>query len=91
LDKTAKEQYVPAAMTIQLAPLIVSDKHTLSGKPRVEGTRISVQLVLENLEAGETIDQILENYPSLTREGILACIGYAKKLVADETILFTAA
>jgi uncharacterized protein (DUF433 family) len=89
LDKNTKKLYDPRTMTVQLSPLIVSDKHTLSGKPRVEGTRISVQLVLENLEAGETIDQILENYPSLTREGILACIGYAKKLVADETMLFT--
>jgi uncharacterized protein (DUF433 family) len=46
----------------------------------VEGTRISVQQVLENLEAGETIDQIIENYPTLTRAGVLACIGYAKQL-----------
>jgi uncharacterized protein (DUF433 family) len=78
-------------MTIKLAPHIVSDKNTLGGKPRVQGTRISVQQVLENLEAGESVDDILSNYPTLTREGVLACIGYAKKLVADETILFTAA
>jgi uncharacterized protein (DUF433 family) len=91
LDKTAETPYIFIPMTVNLAPLIVSDKDTLSGKPRVEGTRISVQQVLENLESGETIDQILQNYPTLTREGVLACIGYAKKLVADETILFTAA
>ena len=51
------------------------------GKPCIKSTRIPVQLILELLEAGETIQGILEMYPHLKREDILACIRYARKLV----------
>jgi uncharacterized protein (DUF433 family) len=78
-------------MTIELAPLIVADKHTLGGKPRVKGTRISVALVLEQLSHGLAIDDLLQNYPTLTREGILACLTYAHHAVQEEEILFSAA
>ncbi len=76
-------------MTIELAPLIVADKGTLGGKPRIKGTRISVELVLDRLAAGWTVDDILESYPHLTKEGILACLNYAKELVTEETLLFS--
>ena len=55
-------------MTVELAPMIVADKQTLGGKPRVKGTRISVALVLEQMSYGRTIDDLLQNYPTLTRE-----------------------
>jgi uncharacterized protein (DUF433 family) len=77
-------------MTVELAPMIVADKHTLGGKPRVKGTRISVALVLEQMSYGQSIDDLLENYPTLTREAILACLTYAHHAVEEE-ILFTAA
>jgi len=51
------------------------------GKPCIKSTRIPVQLILELLEAGETIQGILEMYPHLKQEDILACIRYARKLV----------
>ncbi|MFX1294591.1 MAG: DUF433 domain-containing protein [Promethearchaeota archaeon] len=51
------------------------------GKPCIKSTRIPVQLILELLEAGESIQGILEMYPHIKREDILACIGYARKLV----------
>jgi uncharacterized protein (DUF433 family) len=78
-------------MTTELAPLIVADKHTLGGKPRVRGTRISVALVLEQLSYGRTVDELLANYPTLMREHILACLAYAHHSVEEEEILFTAA
>jgi uncharacterized protein (DUF433 family) len=78
-------------MTIQLAPMIVADKHTLGGKPRVEGTRISVELVLTHLAAGWSMETLVEQYPTLTRDGILACLTYAKDVIADETLLISAA
>jgi uncharacterized protein (DUF433 family) len=78
-------------VTVELAPLIVADKDTLGGKPRVKGTRISVVQVIEQLSHGRTIDELLENYPTLTREAILACLAYAGQSLRDETILFSAA
>jgi uncharacterized protein (DUF433 family) len=78
-------------MTVELAPMIIADKHTLGGKPRVKGTRISVSLVLEQLSFGRSVETLIENYPTLTREGILACLAYAHHAVEEEEILFSAA
>jgi uncharacterized protein (DUF433 family) len=57
--------------------LIQSDPAIMMGKPVIAGTRITVELILEKLAAGETIEQILESHPRLTREAILAALEYA--------------
>ena len=57
--------------------LIISDPALMMGKPVVKGTRITVQLILEKLTAGETTEQILEAHPRLTREGIQAALAFA--------------
>jgi uncharacterized protein (DUF433 family) len=57
--------------------LIHSDPNVMMGKPVIAGTRITVELLLEKLSAGETIEQILEAHPRLTRESILAALAYA--------------
>jgi uncharacterized protein (DUF433 family) len=57
--------------------LIQSDPSIMMGKPVVAGTRITVELILEKLAAGETIGQILEAHPRLTREAILAAWAFA--------------
>jgi len=57
--------------------LIQSDPSIMMGKPVVAGTRITVELILEKLAAGETIGQILEAHPRLTREAILAALAFA--------------
>ena len=49
---------------------IVADKEHLGGTPRVRDTRISVALLLESLAAGMTISEIVEAYPTLTKESI---------------------
>lgn len=54
-----------------------------NGRPIIAGTRISVQTILEFLGSGDSIDDVLEEYPSLTREDIYACISYASKLMAN--------
>ena len=54
--------------------LIVSDPKVMMGKPVVAGTRITVELILEKLSASETIEQILEAHPCLTREAIQAAL-----------------
>ncbi|MGD9561413.1 MAG: DUF433 domain-containing protein [Pyrinomonadaceae bacterium] len=60
---------------------IVIDPDILNGKPSIRGTRISVQTVLEFLSAGDSIDEVLENYPSLSREDVYACLGFASTLL----------
>jgi uncharacterized protein (DUF433 family) len=57
--------------------LIVSDPAVLMGKPVVAGTRITVELILENLGSGESIEQLLESHPRLTREAVLAALIFA--------------
>ena len=52
----------------------------LAGKPTVKGTRIAVELVIERLEGGWDEDTILDQYPSLNRDDIRACLRYADSL-----------
>ena len=59
------------------AARIVTNPDVVLGKPVVEGTRITVELVLEKLSGSESVDQILGSYPTLTRQGVLAAIKYA--------------
>jgi uncharacterized protein (DUF433 family) len=49
----------------------------MMGKPVILGTRITVELILEKLAAGETIEQLLEAHPRLTREAVLAALDFA--------------
>jgi len=58
---------------------IVSDPKVMMGQPIVDGTRITVALILEKLFAGETFDQLLQAHPRLTREGIQAALNFARK------------
>ena len=57
--------------------MIVSDPNIMMGKPVVVGTRITVELILDKLAAGETVEQILEAHPRLTHEGIQAAMAFA--------------
>jgi uncharacterized protein (DUF433 family) len=59
------------------------DPDICNGKPIIAGTRISVQTVMEFLGAGDSIEEILEEYPSLSREDIHACLQFATKLMAN--------
>ncbi len=61
--------------------LIQSDPSVMMGKPVVAGTRITVELILEKLAAQETIEQILEAHPNLTRESISAALAYAAQAI----------
>ena len=66
--------------------LIVSDPAVMMGKPVIKGTRITVELILEKLGAGETIEQILEAYPHLTREGIQAALSFAAETLRSDVV-----
>ncbi len=56
---------------------IVSNPDVMLGKPVVEGTRITVEMILERLAEGESVDQMLDSFPTLSREGVRAAIRYA--------------
>ena len=66
--------------------LIISDPKIMMGKPTVAGTRITVELILEKLAAGETIDQILSEHPRLTVEGIRAAIAFAADALRADVV-----
>ena len=57
---------------------IVSDPSIMMGKPVITGTRITVELILEKLAAGETIDQIVEAHPRLSRDAIHEALSFGK-------------
>lgn len=65
---------------------IVSDPQILHGKVRVQGTRIPVSLVLDNLAAGLSHQEILASYPSLTEDDIRACLAYAAELASERVV-----
>ena len=65
-------------------PMIVSDPKVMMGKPVVAGTRITVDLILEKLGDGESIEALLESHPRLTREGVLAALRYAAQALRSE-------
>lgn len=54
-----------------------------NGRPVVRGTRIAVQTILEFLAAGDSVEDVLEEYPSLVREDIQACLDYASRLMGN--------
>ena len=65
---------------------ITRDPGVLFGKPCIKGTRVSVDLILEKLSAGETIEYLLTAYPRITRQDIFACLQYAAENIRNETI-----
>jgi uncharacterized protein (DUF433 family) len=62
---------------------IMVDAGILAGKPVVRGTRLAVEFILDLLAAGQSESEILENYPGLTREDVLACLAYASYLAHE--------
>ncbi len=58
-------------------PKIESNPDVMVGKPVIRGTRITVEIVLRRIADGYTIDNILEDYPHITRDDVLAAVAYA--------------
>ena len=66
--------------------LITSDPAIIMGKPVVAGTRITVELILEKLAAGETPEQILEAHPRLASEAIQAALAFAAEALRADVV-----
>jgi uncharacterized protein (DUF433 family) len=65
---------------------IVSDPEICHGKACIRGTRITVSVILDNLAAQVSEDEILENYPTLKKEDLQAALAYAAALAKEEII-----
>ena len=57
-----------------MANVIVRDPEILGGRPVFRGTRVPVEVLFENLEDGLSINEIIEAYPSLNKEDVIACL-----------------
>jgi uncharacterized protein (DUF433 family) len=55
-----------------------------NGRPVLRGTRIAVQSVLEMLAAGDSVEDVLEAFPALRREQVLACMDHAARLMGNQ-------
>ena len=69
---------------------ICIDPKICHGRPCIKGTRIWVSLILDFLASGQTIEEILEEYPQLTREDIMACIAYGAEAVRERFVSLAA-
>lgn len=65
---------------------ITSNPEVLYGKPVVKGTRIPVDLILEKLAHGNSIEQLMKAYPKITANDINACLLFASEYIKGETI-----
>jgi uncharacterized protein (DUF433 family) len=66
--------------------LIVSDPNVMLGKPVIQGTRLTVEMILEKLAAGETVAQLLEAHPRLTQAGVQAALAYAAQTLRSDIV-----
>ena len=57
--------------------IITSHPHIMMGKPAIDGTRITVELIMEKLSEGVKTEELLQAYPHLTERQIQACLAYA--------------
>jgi uncharacterized protein (DUF433 family) len=70
----------------RLLERITVNPSIFGGKPIVRGRRLAVEHVLGMLAAGDSIDTVLGGYAWLEREDVLACLAYARRLVARERV-----
>ncbi|MEZ5980340.1 MAG: DUF433 domain-containing protein [Planctomycetota bacterium] len=62
---------------------ITVDPEVCHGQPCIEGTRVLVSAVLDNLAAGRTVEQVVEDYPSIGRDDVMAALAYAAELARE--------
>jgi uncharacterized protein (DUF433 family) len=70
---------------------IIADPKVAAGKPLIQGTRLTLEFVLDLMFQGWTAAAILRNYPGLTRKDILACLQYARDVLRSEKVYSLAA
>ncbi|MEW6686206.1 MAG: DUF433 domain-containing protein [Candidatus Edwardsbacteria bacterium] len=68
---------------------ITVNPNVMLGKPVIKGTRITVELLLRKLAEGASIEELLEVYPHLRREDILAALSYSAEVISKEELIAT--
>ena len=76
MNKNEKLSYFNGNITI--------DADVCNGKPTIRGQRITVQTILEFLSAGDSAEEILEQYPTLTKNDIQTCLSFATQLMGQK-------
>jgi uncharacterized protein (DUF433 family) len=72
-------------------PRITLSPDVLAGKPVISGTRLSVEFVIGLMADGWREADIVANYPGLTHDDIIACLGYARDVLGSERVFPSAA
>ena len=67
---------------------IIRDPEICGGQPTIKGTRVLVLDILDWLKEGKCFDEILMNFPSITREDIQEIIAYAKEMIGGEVVIY---
>ena len=67
-----------------MTTVIVKDRAVLGGTPVFRGTRVPFQALLDYLEGGQTLDEFLDDFPTVTRETAIHALEHAKSLVLSE-------
>ena len=68
------------------AARVVSDPKIMLGKPVVEGTRITVEFVLEELAHGQSVEALVASHPTLTIDGVQAALDYAVRVLKSDIV-----
>ena len=79
--------FVAQAVIIATMKRIVIDPNICNGQPVIEGTRITARTVLEFLAAGDSVNEVLEEYPSLSKEDVLECLRFSAELMKNHFTL----
>ncbi|MBX3043909.1 MAG: DUF433 domain-containing protein [Candidatus Kapabacteria bacterium] len=66
---------------------ITSNPEVLFGKPAIKNTRIVVDLILEKMAFGDSIEELLDSYPSITIDDINACLLFAAETIKNEIVI----
>jgi len=67
--------------------LIEANPEIMLGKPVIKGTRIPVELIVRKLGEGSTIEDLLDGYPNLSREAVMAALIYAANIIRNERLV----
>ena len=71
-------------MRVEINKYIVADTEICHGKPTFKGTRVLVSDIVELIAAGETVEEIMKGYPSISKEMIHGALEYAAKIIGGE-------
>lgn len=67
---------------------IIRDPEICGGAPVIKGTRVLIMDILDWIKEGKSFDEILENYPTISREDIREIISYAQDIIAGEIVIY---